>query len=185
VNDAEGFNYYGGLNLGFYTGKKMSLSAGVQYYSVAHITQPFYTATVNEYDFGYNGNVTNVTANTVAYVGVPLNVYRNISRTGKLGLGINTALAVNGKNTVETYTERDLVKTNRNVVSEKGLYEGVNPVNMMLSLSYAQRLNRRFFVSAEFVYGISDTFRSDVTRNSNRENNYGLRLGLQYTLFEK
>lgn len=184
-NDAEGFDYYAGLNYGIYIKKKMSVTLGVQVYNISHINTAFYSRQNFQYDFGYNGNFTNITANELTYVGVPVKFYRNISRTGKLGIGVNTAFLVDSKNTVETYTERDLVKSNIQSVKQKGNFEGVNTMNIMLSANYSHRLGRRLFVNAEFVYGLSDTYKKSATLNATRENNMGIRLGLQYTLFER
>ncbi|MBK9283320.1 MAG: PorT family protein [Sphingobacteriaceae bacterium] len=183
--DAAGLNYFAGLNYGIYIKKKMSISAGIQYYNISHIKTAFYTRQNFQYDFGYNGNFTNITTNSLQYLSVPLRAYYNISRTGKLGLGVNAAYLVNASNTVETYTERDLVKTNVVTETKNGVFEGVNPMNIMLSANFSHRLNRRWFVNVEFNYGLSDTYQSKATGNNTKENNKGIRVGLQYTLFEK
>lgn len=184
-NDAAGLNYYAGINYGLYIKKKMSITIGAQFYNISHIKNPFYSRQNLQYDFGYNGNYTNITSNELMYVGIPVKVYRNISRTGKVGFGVNTAFLVDSRNSVQTFTERDLVKSNIQTVQQKGNFEGVNTMNFMLSANYNQRLSRRFFLNAEFVYGLSDTYNKSTTLNNTRENNMGIRLGIQYTLFER
>lgn len=184
-SDANGLNYYAGLNYGLYIKKKMSVTIGAQLYNISNINTPFYSRQSFQYDFGYNGNYTNITTNELLYVGIPVKFYRNISRTGKVGVGVNTAFLVDSKNSVQTYTERDLVKSNIQTVQQKGNFDGVNTMNVMLSANYNQRLNRRFFINAEFVYGLSDTYKKNATLNNSRENNMGVRLGIQYTLFER
>jgi hypothetical protein len=183
--DGRGFNSFVGLNYGLYFSKFASISAGAQLYNVSNIKNSFYSQLNYNYDFGYNGHYTEVTTNSLYYFAIPAKVTFHLSRQSKLGLGVNTAYVFNGKSTVTTYTEVDNVKSDVNETKAFGYYEGVNKMNVLLSAFYTQRLNRRFALSAEFVYGLSDTFSNSVSNNNFKENNVGLRLGLQYLFFDK
>jgi len=184
--DAKGFNAFAGMNYGIYLSKRSSISLGVQLYNVSNIKQAFYSKAAYDYDFGSNGNYTNITTNALYYFSIPVKAYVNIPKTdGKVGLGINTGLCFNGKSTMETYTEKDKVKSNVVETKQKGYYEGVNNVNILLSAFYNHRLSRRISVNGEVIYGLSDTYKNSVSNSNAKQKNIGVRLSLQYTLFDK
>jgi hypothetical protein len=182
-SDAVGMNAFGGLNYEMKVKNILNWGIGVQFYNIGHINKSFYDRQSFEYDFGSNGHFTSITANSLYYVGIPVKVSRYITRTGKIGVGLNTGILVGGKNTVTTYDERDLVKTNVKTTIGKGVYEGLNTTNVMMSVFYTQHLSRRFSVNGEFIYGLSDTYKRSASLNSVKENNMGVRLSLQFRIF--
>jgi hypothetical protein len=113
-----------------------------------------------------------------------LKFYYNLSR-GKIGAGVNAGMLFNGTNTMQTYKETDLVKTDMAEVKNKGFYQGVNTKNILLSAFYTHRLTKRMSANVEVLYGLSDTYLKMATKTNTKENNMGLRLSLQYTLFDK
>ncbi len=182
--DAKGFNAFGGLNYGMYLSKKLSASLGLQLYNVSNIKQAFYSKSNMDYDFGSNGNYTNITTNSLYYFSIPLRAYYNISRKGKIGLGLNTGFLFNGKNSIQTFTEADNVKSNVMVTKTTGYYEGLSKTNFLVSAFYNHSLTRRIKLNGEVIYGLSDTY-NNTSKNGINEKNIGLRLSLQYTLFDK
>ncbi len=184
AKDAVGFNYYAGLNYGIYISKKISASAGVQFYNVSNIKQSFYTTSKTVYEFGSTGSYTNITTSSLYYVSVPIKLNYALSPISKIGLGLNTGFLVGGKNTVETYNLFDGVKANVITTTNKGYYEGVNTKNVVLSAFYNHKLNKRFSVNGEFMYGISDIYTNTKT-NTTKQNTIGFKLGLTFTLFDK
>jgi hypothetical protein len=182
--DAKGFNWYGGLNYGIYFSKNVSVSAGVQVYNIAHIEQPFFTGSKTDYSFSSVTTNTTLTSNTLYYAAVPIKISYIINQQNKIGLGFNVGFLVNSKNKVETYTLLDNGKINNVVTNNTGVYKGTNTRNMLLNAFYTTQLTNRIGVNVEFVYGISDIFDNTNTIN-NTENSVGLRLSLQYTLFNK
>lgn len=184
TKDAVGLNYYAGLNYGIYISKKISVSAGAQFYNVSNIKQNFYTASKTVYEFGSTGSYTNITTNSLYYVSVPIKLNYALSPISKIGLGLNTGFLVGGKNTVETYNLFDGVKANVTTTTNKGYYEGVNTKNVVLSAFYSHKLNKRFNVNCEFMYGISDVYINTKT-NTTKQNTIGFKLGLTFTLLDK
>lgn len=183
--DAMGLNGFAGLNYGLYINDKTTISVGTQFYHISHINDPFYSRTSYKYDFGANGTTTNITSNSLAYVSIPVKISYAISKQSKVGVGFNAGMLFNGKNTIETFTEQDGAKINDTRVSMPGYYEGMNQKNMMLSVFYSQKLSKRVNLNGEFVYGLSDTYSNTVTKTNTKENQKGLRLSIQYTLFDK
>jgi hypothetical protein len=182
--DATGFNYYAGVNYGIYINSKISISLGVQGYNISNINQPFYSASKTVYDFGATGSFTSVTTNALYYISVPLKFNYSITKNDKVGLGFASGFLVGGKNTVETYSMSDGVKSNPTTIKNKGYYENVNTKNFTLSVLYARKLNKRFALNGEFIYGISDVYLNTKT-NITKQNIMGLKLGLTFTLFDK
>lgn len=183
--DASGFNAFAGMNYGIYTSRKTSLSVGAQIYNVSNIDQPFYSKVTYDYDFGYNGNFTNITTNSLHYFSIPIKFYYNVSKFGKAGLGLNTGFLFNGRNTLETYTLQDNEKLNLSETEVKGYYSGVNTKNILVSAFYNHRFNKRFSLNTEIIYGLSDVYSNSVTKTQTKEKNMGIRLSLQYTIFDK
>jgi hypothetical protein len=183
--DARGLNGFAGVNFGVYLPKKFILSVGAQVYNVSNITQPFYTQTRYDYDFGYTGTHTNITANSLIYASVPVKISYPLSRKSRIGAGINMGMLFSGMSTVQTYNESDLVKSNMTETKVKGYYEGVNKMNTMISVFYTHRLNRRFSLNGEVILGLSDVYKSSVTKNGTFERNMGARLSLQYDIIRR
>ncbi|MGZ3919440.1 MAG: hypothetical protein ACXVC7_04080 [Bacteroidia bacterium] len=182
--DAKGFNAYAGLNFGFHIKKKFSASIGAQVYNISNIQQPFYTASSLNYDFGSNGTYTTIATNSLLYAAIPVKINYAINKRNSINAGVNTALLFNGMNTIETFNMTDAVKSNSKIIHNTGYYEGTNTINIMITAGYSRAVTRRIKVNGEFMYGLSDVYKN---RNSNttKENNMGVRLGLQYTLFDK
>lgn len=184
-NDGSGFSPFAGINYGLYIGPRLNISLGAQYYSVDHIKNPYYKRQSFAYDFGYNGSHTEIANTSLYYLGVPLKVSRTISRFGKIGMGVNVGFLFSGKNSVTTYSERDLVKSDLQTIKGKGYYEGMNTTNIMASAFYNHRLNQRISLNGEVMLGFSDLYNKSATLNSTRENLFGFRMSVQFMLFDK
>ncbi len=182
--DASGFNYYAGVNYGIYIDPKSTISIGLQGYNVGNIKESFYTGSNTLYEFGSTGSYTNITTNALYYFNIPLKYTYSFTKMDKIGLGFNAGFIVGGKNTVETYKLFDGVKSNSETITNKGYYEGVNTKNFTLSAFYSRKLNKRFALNGEFIYGLSDLYLNSKT-NSTKENTIGIKLGLIFTLFDK
>lgn len=182
--DGRGLNGYAGLNYGFHIKKKFSATIGAQLYNISHITQPFYSGSDLTYGFGANGTYTTIASNSLYYIAIPLKINFAIDKRNTIGAGINAGFLFNGKNTVETYNISDGVKTNISTVKNNGYYEGTNTKNIMLTAFYNRAIRPRLKLNGEVMYGVSDVF-TNQSSNNLRQNTIGLRVGLQYTLFDK
>jgi hypothetical protein len=182
--DAKGFNWYGGLNYGLYLSKNTSISAGAQVYNISHIEQPFFTGSKTDYSFSSVTTNTTVTSNTLYYAAVPIKISYALNQQNKIGLGFNMGFLISSKNKIETYTLLDNGKVNNVITNNTGAYKGVNTNNMLLNAFYTTQFTNRIGLNAEFIYGVSDIFNNTNTIK-NIEKSLGLRLSLQYTLFDK
>ena len=182
--DAKGFNWYGGVNYGIHLSKNISISAGGQVYNINHIEQPFFNGSKTEYSFSSVTTNTVVTSNMLYYAAVPIKISYLLNQQNKVGVGFTMGFLVNSKNKIETYTLLDNGKVNNVVTNNNGVYKGTNANNMLLNAFYTAQLTNRVGVNAEFIYGLSDIFNNTNTIK-NMEKSVGLRLCLQYTLFNK
>ncbi len=183
--DAKGVNWFGGLNYGFYLSKKISVGLGVQAYNIGKITQPFYVNSKKDYGFGSTTHYTVITCNELYYVSLPLKLNYVINSSNSLGLGINAGYLVGAKNTLETYSVQD--ENGKSPVTREhasGVYKGISSTNLMFSMHYTAKLAKRVGVNVEFNYGLTDIFENKGTTNT-LEKPMGLKLSLQYTLFDK
>ncbi len=179
--DGKGFNWFAGINYGVYLSKKISIGAGLQAYNIGHISKPFYTNVKTEYGFGSASTFTVITTTSLLYAAVPVKLGYQLNAQNQLGLGVNMAMLVNARNQVETYGTSDNVAAVK--TKNSGVYHGVNTNNIMLSAFYKTQAGKRLCLNAEVICGVSDIFSNLAATNNERA--LGLRLGLQYTLFDK
>lgn len=183
--DAKGLNWFGGLNYGFYLTQKVSLGMGVQAYNISHIKQAFYMNELKEYSFGSSTSYTVISSNDLYYLAVPLKINYHLNASNTIGFGVNAAYLMSAANTVSTYSLNQengasLPVSMRNTC----IYEGTRLTNLMLSAHYKAKLTKRMNVNAELNYGLTDIFENKGSI-TNKETPLGLRLSLQYTLFDK
>lgn len=182
--DAKGFNWYGGVNYGIHLSKSISISSGAQVYNINHIEQPFFNGSKTEYSFSSVTTNTVVTSNMLCYAAVQIKISYLLNQKNKIGIGFNMGFLVNSKNKIETYTLLDNGKVNNVVTNNTGVYKGANTNNVLLNALYTKQLTNRIGLNAEFIYGLSDIFNNTNTIK-NIEKPLGLRLSLQYSLFDK
>lgn len=181
--DGKGMNWFAGVNYGLYAFKKWSIGAGLQVYNVSGISKPFYNELRTEYSFGSAGTRTTITTSELYYAAVPLRISYALGPQSQFGLGLNMGMPVYAKNTVETIALSDDRLSGSGKTVHNGVYEGVNNKNVLLSAFYRTQVGKRLYLTGEAIYGISDIFKN--LSQVNKENVMGLRLGLQYTLFDK
>ncbi len=181
--DGKGFDWYAGMNIGFYLNKRLNASIGIQSYNIKNINQAFYNSAKTEYGFGSTSSYTVVSSNNLYYVALPIKLAYAINSSNQIGLGLNVAYLFTSKNTVSTYTATE-GPTNVSSIKTTGVYQGINTSNVLLSAFYKKQLSKRFNVNAEFIYGATDIFKNTVNIK-NIEKPLGLRLSIQYTLFDK
>ena len=184
--DAQGFNWFGGLNYGYYLTKKIALGIGFQAFNISHINQPFYQATSKQYNFGSTSASTVITSNQIYFAAIPVKIYYSLTNKNKLGLGFTTAYAFNAVNSVNTYSEtQETLRTDLPLQQTKGIYkESTNQYNYLLSAFYKLQLSKRVALNAEYIISLTDIFKNTTTIKQN-EKPQGLRLSINYTLFEK
>lgn len=183
--DGKGFNWYGGINYGYYLNRQFAVSAGLQVFNIQNTKQAFYTVTNKAYGFGYTNTTTNISNNNLVYLSLPLRVYYSVNKTAQLGLGFNMAYALTAQSTVQTnHVGSEFPESKDAPVTVSGVYKGTNQTNMMLSVFYKYQFTRRFGLNAEFVYGLKELMQNNANVTVN-DKPVGVRLGLQYTLFDK
>jgi hypothetical protein len=184
--DGQGLNWYAGFNYGRYLSKKINVSIGVQAYNIANIKQPFYLISEKEYGFGSSLVYTRVTTSQLYYVAIPFVVNYAINSSNTVGLGVNAAYLLNAKSNVGKYYLLDNEEKTLSEGSSNGMaiYKGTSMTNLMLSAHYNTQLSKRVGLNLEFNYGLTDIFENE-TANNTKETPVGIRLGLNYTLFDK
>ncbi len=182
--DGRGFNWYAGVNYGKFLNKKFGFSAGSQFYNVGNIKQSFYESSKSVYGLGSTSTNTVITTQSLFYFSVPVKVYFAVSPSHQIGASVNPSFLFSSKNVVETYRLTDDIKSNEMTSKSSGIYEGVRLNNVLISAFYKTQLNKRLFLNTEVMYGVRDIFKN-TTSNNYSQKPIGLRVGLQYTLFEK
>ncbi|MBA3683484.1 MAG: hypothetical protein H0W73_20310 [Bacteroidetes bacterium] len=182
--DARGFNWYAGVNYGKFLNKKVGFSVGSQFYNVGNIKQSFYESSKAVYGLGSTSSNTIITTQALYYFSVPLKFYYAVSPSHQIGAGVNPSFLFSSKNVVENYRLTDGIKSSEMVSKTSGIYEGVRLNNILLSAFYKAKLNKRMYLNAEVLYGVRDVFKNTSSNNYSQKP-IGLRVGVQYTLFEK
>lgn len=182
--DGRGFNWYAGVNYGKFLNKKIGFSAGSQFYNIGNIKQSFYESSKSVYGLGSTSTNTVITTQSLFYFSVPVKVYYAVSPAHQIGASVNPSFLFSSKNVVETYRLTDDIKSNEMTSKSSGIYEGVRLNNVLVSAFYKAQLNKRMYLNTEVMYGVRDIFKNTSTNNYSQKP-IGLRVGLQYTLFEK
>jgi hypothetical protein len=182
--DGRGLNWYAGVNYGKFLNKKFGFSAGSQFYNVGNIKQSFYESSKSVYGLGSTSSNTVITTKSLFYFSVPVKIYYAVSPAHQIGASVSPSFLFSSKNVVETYRLTDNIKSNEMTSNSSGIYEGVRLNNVLVSAFYKAQLNKRLFLNTEVMYGVRDIFKNTSSNNYSQKP-IGLRLGLQYTLFEK
>ncbi len=182
--DARGLNWYAGVNYGRFINKNIGFSVGSQFYNIGNIKQSFYQSSKAVYGLGSTSSNTVITTQALYYFSVPLKFYYAVSPSHQIGASVNPSFLFSSKNIVENYRLTDGIKSNEMESKSSGIYEGVRLNNILVSAFYKAKLNKRVFLNAEVLYGVRDIFKN-TSSNNYAQKPLGLRLGLQYTLFEK
>jgi hypothetical protein len=182
--DAKGFNGFAGLVYEYLVTSSFGIGSGIQAFGVRNIEQPFFAQESIDYHFGSSQTGTMITTNEVMYVAVPLNILFSFNKNNRMSLGVNAGRIVCARNTVETYTVLDNVRTMAAPEKNTGIYDGINPYNLMLTAGYLTGLSKRFSVRAELNYGLSDIFLNNKTVGNN-ERLVGIRVALRYNILQR
>ncbi len=182
--DARGLNWYAGVNYGKFINKHTGFSVGSQFYNIGNIKQSFYESSKAVYGLGSTSSNTVITTKALYYFSVPVKFYYAVNPTHQVGAGVNPSFLFSSKNIVENYRLTDDIKSNEMESKSSGIYEGVRLNNILVSAFYKAKLNKRVFLNAEVLYGVRDIFKNTSSNNYSQKP-LGLRVGLQYTLFEK
>ncbi|HRD37872.1 MAG TPA: hypothetical protein PLC65_04510, partial [Bacteroidia bacterium] len=102
-HEANGFNAVAGINYQQYISPKVSLTAGLQYNSIGHLSNSTYTASTTEYDFGVQRDVTAIKYIRVHYISVPIKLGVDLGKKNTLGIGANTGFLLNSDSQTEKY----------------------------------------------------------------------------------
>lgn len=182
--DAKGLNWYAGVNYGKLFTNNIGFSIGSQFYNVGNIKQSFYESSKAVYGLGSTSSNTVITTKALYYFSVPVKFYYAVTPSHLIGAGINPSFLFSSKNVVENYRLTDNIKSNEMESKTSGIYEGVRLNNVLISAFYKAKLSKRVFLNTEVIYGMRDIFKNTSTNNYSQKP-VGLRVGLQYTLFEK
>jgi hypothetical protein len=182
--DAKGLNWYAGVNYGKFINQKIGFSVGSQFYNVGNIKESFYESSKSVYGLGSTSSNTIITTQALFYFSVPVKFYYSINSVHQIGASVNPSFLFSSKNVVENYRLTDGIKSNEITTKTSGIYEGVRLNNVLVSAFYRVKLNKRTYLNTEFLYGVRDIFKN-TNSNSYSQKPIGLRVGVQYTLFEK
>jgi hypothetical protein len=180
--DAKGFNGYAGIQYGRHIAKNFGVSLGVQAYNLSGVGKPFYETRARDYSFGSTASSTMVTTTDLYYAAVPLAFHYFFRNGGRLSAGVNVALLMSATNRIDTFAVQNDLPV-RGSVTEKGIFQGVNANNVQLTLGYSIPVTRRFRAQAEVLQGVSDIFKGNIGTAS--EQSRGLRIGIQFQIFDK
>ena len=184
ITDAKGMNWYAGIQAGHYFNRYIGFGAGVEVFSIEHIQQPFYKNTMVQYSFGSSTSYTLVTSNQLYYVALPIKAHLRFNKAHVLSLGFTAGWLSQAKNTEATYLSSDFNSPAAPAKQVYGVYQGANRLNMMLSADYQLKVTNKLTMTGGFNYGLSDLFKNNSFISA-IEKPIGIRLGLQFNLFQK
>lgn len=183
TRDGQGINWYGGLNYGIYLTKKSDISIGLQGYNIGNIHKAFFDESQTRYGFSSVTTRTTITTNSLYYLAVPIKFTFAVSTQHSFGFGFNAGMLLHSQNTMQTFYKSE-VKTETNSVNTKGYYEGMNPTNIMVTAFYRTRFGERLYLNGELTWSPVNIYKYADSK-VNTANTIGIRVGLQFNLFDK
>lgn len=179
---AKGLSGFAGLSYNYFLSKKLNLSIGTELYNISNMNQEFYSTTSKNYGFGSTQTQTVLTCQSMIFLSFPLRVFYAADERHRIGLGLHAGTLLLASNTVETSELSDGLKQNVNTVSSKGVYEGMNTNNLLLSASLYKTIGDRIDLQVELYYGLTDLF-ANTPSNGYQQNSNGIRVGMNYRIF--
>jgi hypothetical protein len=177
--DGNGFNWYAGLNYGFYLSKKFCILSGLQLYNLGGMHQPFYSFTYKKYDFSSTSASTVIASENLLYAALPLQVEFAVNNRSRMGVGVNAAYLIRATNRVTVNTASGAEVAHNHLV-----YSTHADYNYALTASYSYRFCTRWVIRGEGFYGLTDLLKNNAS-SSNSESMRGMRLGIQFLIFDK
>jgi hypothetical protein len=185
TKEAAGFNGAGGVSITRVLTKKMSLLAGLQYNSLAHLSYSSYISTNTQYGFGYTETKTIVTPDILHYLVVPVKVQFQLNDKNSLSLGANVLYLLNTSSKVENDTRSDFGTPSTTFATKSGYRDGFANWDIQPALAYRRKLYKAFSVSAEVYCGLIDLKNNVTFGQVKTERNSGLKLTLTFNLAHK
>ena len=183
--DANGFNPLLGVN--YFTGitSKFSLSLGLYYSSVSHLSYSNYTSKITRLTLGEESQVTVFTPVKVHYLIVPLRLHYNIDAKNTIGLGCNLAYLLNVESEVESYSQKLNTTSDYSISKTTGYTEGFKKYDTQVSVFYRKRFYPNLSANVELFYGLTDIKDNRFFNSNVMERNTGIKLTLVYNILKK
>lgn len=183
--DARGFNPLLGINVFNNVTSNISLSFGLYYSSVSHLSYSSYTSRVVRLSFGEESDVTVFTPVKLHYVAVPLRINYNLTAKNTIGAGCNIAYLINVENEIENYKVKQGLKYNQTYQRTRGYTEGFAKYDAQVSVFYKRTFCPKLAANIELFYGLTDIKENDFFGDGVFERNSGIKLTLVYNILKK
>jgi hypothetical protein len=182
--DGRGLNYYMHINYGFYVSRQWNIGAGLDFYNIQNIGSAFYTTQKTEYGFSSTNTYTSVVSDNLKYIGIPLKLSFDVNPNNLITFGVLPSFLVASQNRLDVYKQVNDQTLMLEQSHNKVLYDGIAQKNIQASVGYKVKVCRRFWFQSEFMLGLTDLFSNNASENHTQKP-MGIRLGLQYHLFDK
>ncbi len=188
-NEAGGFNLLAGVNFQHYFTGTLAAQIGVQYSTIANLTNTSHTISTVKYDLGVEQDVTSIRYQTLHYIVAPIKFTYTFKDKNTFGIGANVAYLLNSDSKKEKYrtnsSDPNATKNNLTSTKESGYVQGFNPYDIQLAFSYRRKIYKGFSAGAEFFYGLTDTKNNSFFKSNYFDRNVGFKVSLSYDLFKK
>ncbi len=183
--DARCFSPIPGINYMSRLTTRYSLSFGLQYFQLSHLSNSSKTSRVSTYVYGEQSRVTVITPSAAHYLAMPLRVHYYAGGRNSFGAGLNLAYLLNVDAMVTSYDERPGLSENYKTVKLSGYTEGFSWFDSQLAFFYRRSIGRSFGLQAEVFMGLTDIKQDRFFGFSHKELNSGAKLSFVYFAFRK
>ncbi len=182
----EGITPVAGFRLTHDLNSKFAISSGLRFYMLSNVNASLQNSNTT-YDFGLNSLITTITANSLYYLSLPVDLEYNFGNQDNLiSLGVSVLYLINSSGTLTT-TSVDGVNPptteNRTVY---GYTDGFNSLDMQPEISYRRKIFGGFYVGFEGYFGLipveNSAFFDPLAKSSSLDRNSGARFILSYNI---
>lgn len=167
-----GFGYFGGIRLGYKLDKNWFVGVQPLIYSRGAINTSIQTEKT-AYDFGASSDEFIVKNKALLFGEIPVSIGYRIQRH-QISVGAGFEYLINVKSDVKEFGTSDYTP------NQWGYTDGFNRFGTMAIFNYAFNVYNEFWLTMMVQKGFTDFTKSDYFTTNSKDENFNLRIGVQY-----
>lgn len=164
---------------------QLAFSIGIGYQHISNLNYSNKQSKITRYGIGEYSKVTSITPYQTQFINIPIKLHYSLNKMNVIGVGYHISYLLDVQSRVETYTQQLAEKVDYETYKTGGYTEGFKTFNSQISIFYRRNIYNKFWVQAEFAYGLTDLKDNTFFNTPTFERNSGLKISMLYNLYKK
>lgn len=164
---------------------QLAFSIGVGYQHISNLNYSNKQSKITRYGIGEYSKVTNIMPYQTQFINIPIKLHYSLNKKNVIGAGYHISYLLDVQSRVETYTQQLAEKVDYETYKTGGYTEGFKTFNSQISIFYRRNIYNKFWVQAEFAYGLTDLKDNAFFNTPTFERNSGLKISMLYNFYKK